>query len=99
MTKALFPNCPEVCTLSLMTATAGFTEVRDRFSEILDQVETTGEAFVITRHSRAAAVLVSVDEYEALLESLNVLSDEETMSALAEADQDISEDRLREIDL
>ena len=70
-------------------ATAGVTEVRDRLSEIVDEVMETGNEFVITKHGRPAVVLVSVDEYEALLESLNILSDDETVDAINEGLADL----------
>jgi len=74
--------------------TGPLTEVRDNLSEILDQVIATGQEFVITRYGRPAAVLIAVDEYEALIESLNVLSDDDTLEALAEAELDIAEGRV-----
>lgn len=79
---------------SFIMTTGTFTEVRDNLSEILDQVSETAEAFVITRHGRPTAVLLSVEEYEALIETLNVLSDDETMEALAEAEKDVAEGRI-----
>ncbi len=86
--------CPESCTVLVMTSTGPFTEVRDNLSEIMDSVTHTGDAFVITRYGRPEAVLLSIEEYEAMVESLNILSDEETMEALAEADLDAREGRV-----
>lgn len=77
-----------------MASTASFTEVRDHLSDILDQVAETGEAFTILRHSRPTAVILSIDEYEGLVESLNILSDDETMAALVEADDDADAGRV-----
>lgn len=70
------------------------TEVRDNLSEILDRVAVTGQEFVITRHGRPVAVLLAFDEYEALVETLNILSDDDTMDALTEAELDIVEGRV-----
>jgi prevent-host-death family protein len=75
-------------------STGPLTETRENLSEILDDVASTGEAYVITRHGRPAAVLLSYDEYESLVETVNVLSDDDTMEALAEADEDIAEGRI-----
>lgn len=74
--------------------TAGLTETRDNLSEVVDEVTTTGEEFVITRHGRPVAVILSYEEYESLVESLNVLSDDATMEALAEAEADLAEGRV-----
>jgi prevent-host-death family protein len=71
-------------------ATAGVTEVRDRLSEIVDEVVATGTEFVITRHGRPAVVLVSYDEYEGLVETLNILSDDDTVAAINEGLSDLN---------
>ena len=73
------------------------TSVRERLSEIVDEVASTGTHRVITKHGRSVAVLVAFDEYEELVETLNILSDPDTMAALAEAEADIEEGRLREL--
>lgn len=69
-----------------MNYAAPFTEVRDRLREILDDVVTTGNQYTITRHGRPVAVIVSADEYDSLIETLNILSDNETMAAIAEGE-------------
>jgi prevent-host-death family protein len=70
--------------------TAPLSDVRERLSEIIDDVATAGSEFVITKHGRNTAVLIGYDEYEALIETLNILSDVGTMAALAEAEADLA---------
>lgn len=69
-----------------MNNTAPFTEVRDRLREILDDVVTTGDQYTITRHGRPVAVIVSAEEYDSLIETLNILSDRDAMEAIAEGE-------------
>ena len=69
--------------------TAPLSEARERLSEIVDDVATTGADLVITKHGRPMAVVIGYDEYESLIETLNILSDPDTMSALAEAESDL----------
>lgn len=73
--------------------TAPLTEARDRLSEIVEEVSTQGTEWVITRHGRPAAVVVGYADYEALIETLNILSDDATMEALAEAEVDLDAGR------
>lgn len=70
------------------------TQARNRLSEIVDEVTTTGSEFVITLHGKPAAVVIGYEDYEALIETLNILSDSETMNALAEAEDDLAAERL-----
>ncbi len=73
---------------------ASLTKARERFSEMVDEVSTTGTELVITKHGRPVAVLIGHDEYEGLVETLNILSDPDTMAAVEEAEADIAAGRL-----
>jgi antitoxin YefM len=65
------------------------TELRETLSDVLDDVDATGAEYTITRHGRPIAVVLSYDEYESMIETLNILSDAETMAAIAEGDEDL----------
>jgi antitoxin YefM len=69
--------------------TAPLTEVRDKLREVVDDVVATGNEYVITRHGRPVAVILSFEDYESLVETLNVLSDEDTMTAIREGEADL----------
>ncbi len=73
--------------------TAPLTEVRDNLREVVDTVVSTGSEFVITRHGKPVAVILGIEEYESLVETLNILSDDDTMAAINEAESEVSEDR------
>ena len=68
---------------------APLSEVRNRLSEIVDEAASTGADFIITKHGRAAAVIIGHDEYEALIETLNILSDADSMAAISEAEEQL----------
>ena len=51
-------------------------EVKNRLSEVVDQVERERARVVITKHGRRAAVVMSVDDLESLEETLEVLADQ-----------------------
>ena len=55
------------------------SEVKARLPELVAGVHDREEEIVVTRNGRPAAVLVNVDEYERLKETLDVLSDPELM--------------------
>jgi len=67
------------------TTAAALTEARDRLSEIVDQVAVSSDVFTITKHGRPLAVVLGYDEYESLIETLNILGDADTMDAIGEA--------------
>jgi antitoxin YefM len=72
-------------TIVVMT-TESLRAVRDHLSEVIDRVEHQHERVVITRNGRAAAVLISPEDLEALEETLSVLNDPEALADIREAD-------------
>lgn len=71
-------------TIVAMT-TDSLRNVKDRFSEFVDRVESQHERIVVTRNGRPAAVLISTDDLESLEETLDLLSDHDAIRALVEA--------------
>lgn len=69
--------------------TAPLTEVRDKLREVVDKVVETGTEYIITRHGKPVAVVLSIDEYETLVETLNILSDDDAMTAVREGEADL----------
>jgi prevent-host-death family protein len=65
--------------------TLPFTDARNRLSELIDDVERTHDRVEITRHGHAVAILISPDDLAALEETVEVLSNRETMRQLAES--------------
>jgi antitoxin YefM len=62
------------------------TEAKDKLSALVDEAETTHEIIRITRHGRAAAVLMSADDLDSLHETLHALRTPGLPAELAEAD-------------
>src|ERR687886_923055 len=65
--------------------TTSLADAKNRLSELVATVEGTWERILITKNGKPAAVLIAPDDLESLLETLDVLSDPETMAAIKEA--------------
>lgn len=55
--------------------TITLSDARSQLPKLLADVTERGERYVITRSGQPTGVLLSVDEYEGLLETLDVLAD------------------------
>lgn len=70
--------------------TKPLAEVRQDLSRFIDEAVTTHARFDITRNGKRAAVLLSADDYDSLIETLDVLAAADLVrdihEALAEAD-------------
>jgi prevent-host-death family protein len=74
-----------------MADTLSLAAVKDRFSEIVDRVNKQHDRVIVTRNGVPVVVVVSVEELESLEETLEILSDRETVAALRESEQQIAE--------
>jgi prevent-host-death family protein len=65
-----------------MAKTVPVRELRNDLSSLLDDVSDRRDHVLVTRNGAPAAVLVPIDEYEALEETAEVLSDADALAAL-----------------
>jgi antitoxin YefM len=66
--------------------TTSLADAKNRLSELVASVESTWERILITKNGRPAAVLIAPDDLESLLETLDILSDPDTVAAIKEAE-------------
>ncbi len=62
-----------------MSKTLSLTDVKARLSEVIDEVVATHERVTVTRNGRPVAVVISVDDLEAVEETAAILSDPAAM--------------------
>ena len=63
-----------------MSRSLPLADARKDFSGIVDEVVNTHERVVVTRHGEPAVMLVSVDDFEALEETLDILGDKRLLA-------------------
>lgn len=81
-----------------MAKTLPVREFRADLARLLDEVADRREHVTITRRGRPAAVLVPVDEYEALEETAEILSDAGALDDIREGLEDLKAGRLVALD-
>lgn len=65
--------------------TLPISKVKDRLNELVDSASQTHEQVTITKNGRPAAILIGIDEWEALQETLFWLSQGESRDTIAQA--------------
>ncbi len=71
-------------------------EARARLSQVIESAVATHERTTITRNGVPAAVLLSVDDYESMQETIDILADQDLMAAIKEGLADIGEGRVHD---
>ena len=64
---------------------ANFTEFRTNLKQFLDDVENNNETLVIKRGTGHGAVLISLDEFNSILETVHLLSSKVNADRLYES--------------
>ena len=64
---------------------ANFTEFRTKLKQFLDDVENNNETLIIKRGAGHGAVLISLDEFNSILETVHLLSSKTNADRLYES--------------
>ncbi len=66
--------------------TLPLAEARANLSKLVDEATRIHTRFEVTRNGRRAAVLLSVDDYDSIMETLDILSDQDLTRRLRDAE-------------
>ncbi len=75
--------------------TLSVADARADFSKIVESAASTHERFEVTRNGKRVAVLLSADEYDALVETVEILSDPKAMQEIRGAESEAQDDQRR----
>lgn len=84
-------------TILAMT-TLPLADVKNRLSEVVNDLVATHERVVMTRNGRPAAVLIAPDDLESLEETLAVLADQGLIRQLVASRADVAAGRVHSAD-
>ncbi len=83
-----------VTIIIVMPDTLPLAEIKAHLSEIVDRVEHEHDRVVLTRNGRAAAVIMSPEDLEALEDTLELLSDPKALKEINRARQDVARGKV-----
>lgn len=64
---------------------ANYTEFRNHLKSYLDQVEENNETLILKRGSGKGTVIISMDEYNSIMETMHLLSSKKNAERLYES--------------
>jgi len=70
------------------------SKAKTYFSELLKRTRENHESFAITRRGKIEGVLINIEEYESLIETLEILSDRELVESINRGLKDEKTGRL-----
>lgn len=73
---------------------ANYTEFRTGLKKYLDEVENNNETLIIKRSTGKGTVLISLDEYNSIIETMHLLSSKANADRLYESINQVKEGRV-----
>ena len=77
-----------------MVNTISVRELRPKLSKVIDNIHKKFDRYVITRRGKPQVVMMSIDDYESLMETLDILADPKAMIGLRRGEDDIHKGRV-----
>ena len=82
-----------------MVNTISVRELRPKLSKVMDNIHKKFDRYVITRRGKPEVVMMSMDDYEGLLETLEIESDPKLMKQLKKAEVDLKNGKGKSLEL
>ena len=80
---------------AIITKTITLKELRPALPKVVDSIDGRMDRFVITRHGKPVVVMLGVGDYEALMETLDILADPEAKRGIRQGVKEASQGRTR----
>ena len=77
-----------------MTRHITLKELRPKLPAVVDGIDGRMERYVVTRRGKPVVMMMGVDDYEAMLETIEVLSDKKLMKSIRSGEADIHKGRV-----
>ncbi len=77
-----------------MVNTLTLKELRPGLPKVIDRIDEKLDRYIITRHGKPVVVMLGVDDYESMVETLEILADDELIKGIREGLTDIKKGRV-----
>ncbi|RUA24521.1 MAG: hypothetical protein DSY76_07755 [Bacteroidetes bacterium] len=78
---------------------ANFSEFRSSLKRFLDSVEDDNETLIVKRKTGKGAVVISLEEYNSIMETLHLLSSKKNADRLYESMNQVKNGKTKELNL
>jgi prevent-host-death family protein len=69
--------------------TISIRELRPKLPEVLDKIRARFDRFIVSRRGQPQVVILSIEDYESLVESLEIAEDRNLMRSIRQAESEI----------
>jgi len=77
-----------------MVKTITLKKLRPGLPEVIKGIDTKLERYIVMKRGRPVAIMLGPDDYESLLETIEILSDKEAVKRIIKAKKEIAENKI-----
>jgi len=81
-----------------MVQTVSVKDLRPSLPEVLSRIDRRLDRYVVTRWGKPVAVILGADDYESLVETLDILADKAAREGIRRGEEDVRKGRTRDWD-
>lgn len=78
-----------------MMQTVSLKELRPSLPKVIARIDRRLDRFVVTKRGKPVAVLLGSDDYESLIETLDIQADSKALAGIRAGEEDIRKGRTR----
>jgi len=81
-----------------MTKSVTLKNLRPKLPRIIDEVDSKMDRFIITKRGKPVAMIMSVDDYENIIETLDILSNAGLAKKIKQAEEDVRRGKVKTLE-
>ena len=78
-----------------MVNSISLKELRPTLPQVVDRIDHRFDRYIITKRGKPTVVMMSIEDYESLVETLDILADPKAMAGIHRGDRDIRTGKTR----
>lgn len=78
-----------------MINTVSLKDLRPALPQVIEDIDGKLDRYVVTKRGKPVVVMLSIEDYEALMESLDILADPEAVKGIRQGEADLKAGRKR----
>lgn len=76
-----------------MTHTITLKELRPDLPKVVEEIDKKWNRYIVTKRGKPSVVMLSIEDYESLMETLDILADPKMMKAIKKGEEDLRKGR------
>ena len=73
-------------------------ELRPKLPKLIEEVDSKMDRYVITKRGRPVALMMAIDDYESLIETLEILSDKKLVARIKRAESEVKKGSFKTLE-